>query len=78
MLILWVVIPVVAFTLIKNKTTRNTVPMLPAIGLIISLGIMSIRASWARKTIAAIILFFGLFQYVTISYGSTFFRKSSP
>ena len=75
MLIFWIIIPVIAFTLIKNKTTRNTVSMLPAIGLIISLGIMSIRASWARKTIAAIILFFGLFQYVTISYGSTFFPK---
>jgi len=75
MFILWVVIPVVAFTLIKNKTTRNTVPMLPAVGLIISLGIMSIRASWKRKAVIAIILFIGLFHYITISYGSNFFPK---
>jgi 4-amino-4-deoxy-L-arabinose transferase-like glycosyltransferase len=72
-LLLWIVIPAIAFTLIKNKTTRNTVPMLPAIGLIISWGIMSIRASWTRKAVIVIILFIGLFQYITISYGSTLF-----
>jgi hypothetical protein len=75
MLILWVVIPFIAFTLIKNKTTRNTVPMLPAIGLIISWGIMTIRVTWTRKAVIAIILFIGLFQYITISYGSTLFPK---
>jgi hypothetical protein len=75
MLILWVAVPVVAFTLIKNKTPRNTVPMLPAIGLIISLGIMRLRASWTRKTVVAIILLVGLLQYIIISYGSAFFPK---
>jgi 4-amino-4-deoxy-L-arabinose transferase-like glycosyltransferase len=75
MLLLWIVIPVIAFTLIKNKTTRNTVAMLPAVGLIISLGIVSIRASWTRKIVIAIILFAGLFQYITVSYGSNFFPK---
>ena len=71
-LLLWIVIPVVAFTLIKNKTTRNTVPMVPAIGLIISWGVMNIRASWKRKTVTAFILFIGLFHYFSISYGNHF------
>lgn len=75
MLLLWIVIPVVAFTLIKNKTTRNTVPMLPAMGLILSWGIMSIKASWKRITVTLIILLIGLFHYLTLSYGSTFFPK---
>ena len=75
MFLLWVVIPFIAFTLIKNKTTRNTVPMIPAIGLIISWGIMSLRASWTRKAVIAIILLIGFFQYITISYGSNLFPK---
>jgi 4-amino-4-deoxy-L-arabinose transferase-like glycosyltransferase len=73
--LLWIVIPVIAFTLIKNKTVRNTVSMLPAVGLIISLGIMNIRASWKRKTVIAIVLFTGLYHYTITSYGSSYLPK---
>lgn len=68
MLILWIIVSIVAFTLIKNKTSRNTVAMLPAIALIISLGIMNIKSSTARKAAAAFILLFGFFQYTVNSY----------
>ena len=70
--LLWIIIPIVAFTLIKNKTPRNTVPMLPAIALIISIGIMSINNDRKRKALTASVIIVGLFQYAVISYGSSF------
>jgi 4-amino-4-deoxy-L-arabinose transferase-like glycosyltransferase len=75
MLLLWIIVSVVIFTLIKNKTTRNTVPMLPAIGLMISLGIMRIKSGWIRKAVVTFVLFIGLFQYAVTSYGSSLLPK---
>ncbi|MBI5410267.1 MAG: glycosyltransferase family 39 protein [Nitrospirae bacterium] len=68
MLILWIVVPVVAFTLIKNKTPRNTVAILPAISLMIALGIMNMKSPTARRAAAGFILLFGFFQYAVNSY----------
>ncbi|RJQ51127.1 MAG: phospholipid carrier-dependent glycosyltransferase [Nitrospiraceae bacterium] len=68
MLILWVIVPIIAFTLIKNKTPRNTVAILPAISLMISFGIMNMKSPAARKAAAGFILIFGFFQYAVNSY----------
>jgi len=75
MLLLWIIVSVVIFTLIKNKTTRNTVPMLPSIGLIISMGIMSIKCPWIRRVGTIIVLLIGLLQYTLTSYGSSLLPK---
>lgn len=74
-LLLWIVVPVIAFTLIKNKTMRNTVPMLPAIGLIISLGIMGIKKEGVRRGFIALVVALGFFQYVVSSYGTSYLPK---
>ncbi len=74
-ILMWIIISVVAFTLIKNKTARNTVPMLPAVGLIISLGIMELKSAGLRKIAISIILLAGLVQYAVTSYGSPYLPK---
>jgi len=72
---LWIIFPVIVFTLIKNKTPRNTVPILPAIALIISIGIMSIENDSKRKAATLMIILAGLFQFFVMSYGSAFLPK---
>lgn len=67
---LWIVLPVIAFTLIKNKTVRNDVPVLPAIALVIASGIMEIRGPRKRRLLMAAVLIFGLLQYTATSYGA--------
>jgi 4-amino-4-deoxy-L-arabinose transferase-like glycosyltransferase len=69
-LLLWVIVPIIAFTLIKNKTPRNTVPMLPAIGLIISLGIIRISKERLRNGLITLVIALGVFQYTVSSYGA--------
>ncbi len=75
MLLLWIAIPVVFFTLIKNKTFRNTVPMLPAAALLISLGVMKIRAAGARRVLIMVIILVGLVQYAASSYGASYLPR---
>lgn len=62
----------IAFTLIKNKTDRNTVPMLPAIALATTLGIMSINRQGIRRWVIVLVVLMGLFQYTATSYGIPF------
>ena len=75
MFLLWIVIPVVFFTLIKNKTFRNTVPMLPAAALLISLGVMKIRSTGARRGLIMLIILVGLTQYAASSYGASYLPR---
>lgn len=70
--LLWIIVPVIAFTLIKNKTPRNTVPMLPAVAMIISVGIMSINSQWKRKAAALAVIVAGTAQFAVMSYGCSF------
>ncbi len=71
-LLLWIAVPVLVFTLIKNKTERNTVPMLPAIGILISLGVMSINGRRLRRIMAALVCCWGLFSFCVSTYGAPF------
>jgi 4-amino-4-deoxy-L-arabinose transferase-like glycosyltransferase/CRISPR/Cas system-associated endoribonuclease Cas2 len=71
-LLLWIVVSVIAFTLIKNKTMRNTVPMIPAIGLVIAMGVLGIKKVWVRNVLIAFIIAIGLFQYTISSYGTSY------
>jgi len=74
-LLLWIVVSVVAFTLIKNKTMRNTIPMLPAIGLIIASGIIEIKKKGLRIGVCVIVVIVGFFQYMFTSYGASYLPK---
>jgi 4-amino-4-deoxy-L-arabinose transferase-like glycosyltransferase len=71
-LFLWVAIPVIAFALVKNKTVRNTVPILPGIGLIISFGIMSIKKRALRISAVVAVVLVSILQYGITSYGASF------
>lgn len=71
-LLLWIAIPVVAFTLIKNKTPRNTVSILPAAALLISIGIMKIERKTARISVLAGVVLFASIQYASSSFGLPF------
>ena len=71
-LLLWIVVSVVAFTLIKNKTMRNTIPMLPAIALIIASGIIEIEKKGLRIGICVIVVIVGFSQYMFTSYGASY------
>ena len=74
-LLLWILVPVIGFTLIKNKTGRNTVPMLPAAALLISMGIMEIRDTRARNAFTLFVVLFGMLQYSVSSFGSRILPK---
>ncbi len=71
-ILLWIAVPVLVFTLIKNKTERNTVPMLPAISLLIGLGVMTIDRRVLRRTMAALVCVWGVFYFCVSSYGAPY------
>ncbi len=69
-LALWILVPVILFTLIKNKTPRNTIPVLPAVGLVLSMGVLSIRSMVLQKSAVALVFLMALLQFGATSYGS--------
>ncbi|MFC1666684.1 ArnT family glycosyltransferase [Candidatus Omnitrophota bacterium] len=62
-IVLWLIAPFILFTVLTNKDVRYTMPMLPAIGIIIAS-----EAAQLRKGILVTVCSFLLFQFFLLSY----------
>lgn len=68
-LIYWILIPYFVFTFINYKSTRYTLPYLPAIAIISSIGIFSIKRKILKVILVAFIVFVVTIQFLVYSYG---------
>ncbi len=68
-LIYWILIPYFVFTLINYKSTRYTLPYLPAIAIISSIGIFSIKRKILKVILVTSIVFIATIQFYIYSYG---------
>lgn len=68
-LIHWILIPYFVFTLINYKSTRYTLPYLPAIAIISSIGIFSIKRKIFKVILVTFIVFVAAIQFYIYSYG---------
>jgi len=79
LLLIWLCMPLLIFSSSPNMTHRFMLPSLPAISLIIALGVVAIRSCLIRRTAVIIIIFFSLGSFFATSYGKlTFLPKNSP
>lgn len=62
-IVLWLIVPFIVFTALTNKDPRYTMPMLPAIGIIIAS-----ETAQLRKGILVALCSFLLFQFFLLSY----------
>ncbi|MFH1791621.1 MAG: glycosyltransferase family 39 protein [Candidatus Omnitrophota bacterium] len=67
-LIIWLVVPLAAFSLSPNKTARFLIPILPAAFLLLSSVISGKRFSKLRKPYTAVVLTAGIMQYLALSF----------
>jgi 4-amino-4-deoxy-L-arabinose transferase-like glycosyltransferase len=77
LLLIWLCIPLLIFSASPNTTYRFMLPLLPAISLIIALGITSIRARLIRRAAVIIIIVFSLSYFFATSYGKFTFTPES-
>jgi len=68
--LLWIFVPLVFLTFIPHrKLIRHIIPYLPAIALISSFGITSIKKGTVKRVMIFLIIFIGLVQYYEFSFG---------
>lgn len=70
LLAIWIASALVIFTLIRTKTAYYTVPILPAVALISSYGLLSIKNKLLRFYLICFFIIFGLWQFYYISFGN--------
>ncbi|PIQ87082.1 MAG: hypothetical protein COV73_03840 [Candidatus Omnitrophica bacterium CG11_big_fil_rev_8_21_14_0_20_43_6] len=68
LLLLWIIVPYLAFTFLKNKFWYYTLPSLSAIALVTASGIINIKRNSIKIALICAILVVGLSQYFYISY----------
>lgn len=66
---LWLLIPLLIFSLSPNKNPRFILPVLPSIGLIVAFGVSLVRLRLIKKIIISYTIIFSLFSFFAISYG---------
>lgn len=69
LLLIWILLTYFIFTFISYKSTRHTLPYLPAIAIISSIGICSIKPRLIRIISIILIIFIATFQFYSYSYG---------
>jgi hypothetical protein len=70
LLLLSVIIPFIILSLQSNRDARFIAPILPAMALIISIGIFSLKNSSVRRGIIIISILFTLVLFTSTSYGT--------
>jgi MFS family permease len=68
LLLSWMIIPYIIFTLFRNKYYYYTQSYLPAIALITAYGLLNIRRAFFRRIVILFVVCAGLFQFIVISY----------
>jgi hypothetical protein len=68
-ILLWFTIPFIVFTFIICRYYRYTTPMIPAIAIIIAIGLLRIQNKKIKTILLIILLGGGLFQFGALSWG---------
>jgi 4-amino-4-deoxy-L-arabinose transferase-like glycosyltransferase len=71
-LIFWIVIPSVIFTFSMARDYRLIMPMLPALGLLLAVGILALPDSAYRRILISIVVLVGTAQFLIVSFGTRF------
>lgn len=61
---LWIIIPYISFTLIKIQAPSHIMVVLPAIALIISFGILSLKNKFALRVCVSLIILYGCLAHL--------------
>jgi hypothetical protein len=69
LLAVWFCLPYVAFTLLPNKNTRYTLPLLPVPAIVSALGLSLIRSTAARRAAQTVMVGCALVQFVGLTVG---------
>lgn len=72
-LALWVLLSYIGCIFVNYKSPRYTMPYLPAIAIISSIGLMSIRHDKVRRAVIAVVAVIAAAQFFAYSYGIKFF-----
>lgn len=77
-LLLWIFVPLISFSLIPHRDFRYIAPILPAISIIISTAILSIKKFRFKQITVCMVLLVGLLQYYIFTYNpNLFYLKTS-
>jgi hypothetical protein len=68
-LLLWIAVPWILFTLLSNKDARYTVPVLPAVAILIGAGLTRFRWRFLAVALPGLLLAAGVLQCLQISGG---------
>jgi 4-amino-4-deoxy-L-arabinose transferase-like glycosyltransferase len=68
LLLSWLIIPYIVFTLFLNKYFYYTQSYLPAIALITAYGLLNIQRAFFRRIVILFVVCVGLFQFIVLSY----------
>lgn len=69
LLLSWIVVPYVIFANYDNKDVRYTLPYLPAIALLTSIGIMQLRSRATRSLLMSMGIVMGFAQFGVLTFG---------
>ena len=64
----WLLIPLVIFTLLPTITAKHTIALLPSAGVIIAYGILRIRRPRVKATVVSFLVMAGMVQFFILSY----------
>jgi hypothetical protein len=71
-LALWIAIPTVVLTFSMARDYRLIMPMLPALGLLLAVGILALPDSVYRRILISIVVLVGTAQFLIVSFGPRF------
>ncbi len=69
LLLIWILVPYLLFSLFSNKDIRYTLPYLPAIAVITALGLVRIRHPLNRRVGLILVLSYTFIQFSGLSFG---------
>jgi 4-amino-4-deoxy-L-arabinose transferase-like glycosyltransferase len=69
LIILWIVVPFIYFTIYPNKDTRYIVPMLPAAALVSATALTNMPSRLTRRALVGLMVAWGSFIFMTITFG---------
>lgn len=68
LLLTWLVVPYLIFTISLTRSPRFTVPFLPPVALITARGLFMVKEARMKSLLSSLLVLFGLFQFFVLSY----------
>jgi 4-amino-4-deoxy-L-arabinose transferase-like glycosyltransferase len=71
-LALWLIVPLLIYTMSQTWNSRFDIPLLPAAALITARGLLATRARWAKVALISLFVVLGMAQFFVLSYDSLY------